>query len=114
MADPKGRGESAPAMVYVQNTGKQPLVIPGVPHNIELAAGRITPVDATVWAKFKESAFGKHWVDEGTLTETTEDEHAEQPETEVEKADREEAEGESENVASRRRGKKRDAPQGDE
>ncbi|MEX3929749.1 hypothetical protein AB4Y36_38060 [Paraburkholderia sp. BR10936] len=97
-------------MVYVQNSSKAPVIIPGIPRNIELAARRITPVDATVWAKFKASKFGKHYVDDETLTEASAEEYTEQPETPAQTAEREDAEAETENVASRRRPKKSPPP----
>ena len=95
----------AAAMVYVQSTIKAPIIVPTRPRNVELAAGRITPVDAEVWAKFKASEFGKVLIDDGCFEEVSADEHAAQPRTPAQEADEAEAAEVAENVAARRTSK---------
>lgn len=67
---------SAANMVYVQNNRRTPWVIA---LGKTLAPKRITPVDAKLWAAFKDSDFGKTLIEDGAIEETTADAAAEQP-----------------------------------
>jgi hypothetical protein len=63
-------------VVYVQNNRRTPWVIA---LGKTLAPKRITPVDAKVWAKFKDSDFAKTLIEDGAIEETTAEEAAGQP-----------------------------------
>ena len=90
------RASDAAKLVYIRNHGQAPLVVKATPVNVMLAAERVTALPANVWAKFKETAFGRAFLDDGTLEETDEEDLTAQPKTAAETADEEDRQAEAE------------------
>lgn len=97
------RASDGAKLVYIRNHGQAPLVVKATPVNVMLAPERVTALPADVWAKFKATAFGLAFLDDGTLEETTEEDLTAQPKTAAETADEEDRQADAEARKNRTR-----------